>query len=78
VWVSVQKDGTAVFTGILKNGSSERWAADKALVLRVGKLQAMEFVFNGQNLGKIGNGVRKLTFDKDGIKIGDRKYEPQE
>lgn len=70
VWMRVKKDGDIVFNGILPKGSQESWVSDKRFDLRVGKLEALSFTVDSKFIGKIGSGVKDVTIDREGIKIG--------
>ncbi|MCK4463116.1 MAG: DUF4115 domain-containing protein [Candidatus Omnitrophica bacterium] len=73
VWIRVKKDGDIVFNGVLPKGSRESWVSDKRFDLRVGKLEALSFTVDSKFIGKIGSGVKNVTIDREGIKIGKKK-----
>lgn len=73
VWVRLDKDQTTAFTGVLGTGTTEKWTAEKIIVMRVGKLEYLEFTVGGKYLGKIGDGVQNVIIDKYGIKVGGKK-----
>ncbi len=69
VWMRVKKDGDIVFNGILAKGSQESWVSDKRFDLRVGKLEALSFTVDSKFIGKIGDGVKNITIDREGIRV---------
>ena len=73
VWIRVKKDGDTVFDGVLPKDSRESWVSDKRFDLRVGKLEALSFTVDSKFIGKIGGGVKDVTIDREGIKIGKKK-----
>jgi len=70
VWVLVKKDGDVAFKGILYKGKGESWKADEKFELRVGRLEALQFVVNGRNMGILGKGVKDIVIDNSMVKIG--------
>ncbi len=73
VWMRVKKDGDIVFNGIFPKGSRESWVSDKRFDLRVGKLEVLSFTVDSKFIGKIGDGVKNITIDREGIRIGKKK-----
>jgi len=68
-WLSIEKDGSSVFKGVLHRGASESWTCQKQIKMRSGKLDALEFTVNGKYYGKIGKGVQDLIIDAKGLRI---------
>ncbi|AFY74556.1 hypothetical protein Syn7502_02593 [Synechococcus sp. PCC 7502] len=66
-WMRVEVDGEVKFEGILSEGSSKTWTANKNITLRAGNAAAVLLVFNNyppQALGQAGEVVQK-TFDSN-------------
>lgn len=64
-WMRVEVDGEVKFEGILTEGNSKEWAADKNIIVRAGNAAAVLLEFNQyppQALGLAGEVVQK-TFD---------------
>jgi len=53
-WTLVTADNKEVFEGIPKNGETLTWEADKEIIVKVGNAGAVEFMHNGQSVGKLG------------------------
>ncbi len=53
-WLRVIADGRALFEGLLRDGDSRRWQAQRTLMLRVGNGAAVSGTVNGQSLGVFG------------------------
>ncbi|MDD5438869.1 MAG: DUF4115 domain-containing protein [Candidatus Omnitrophica bacterium] len=73
VWLSLERDGSIVFKGVLHRGASESWTCEKQIKLRAGKLEVLEFTINGKYLGKIGKGVEDVVIDARGARISSAK-----
>lgn len=53
-WVRVTVDGVVKFTGNLNPGESKTYSGTGKIIVRVGNAGAVEAVFNGQNMGRMG------------------------
>jgi hypothetical protein len=53
-WLRVIADGRALFEGLLRDGESRRWQAQRTLMLRVGNGAAVSGTVNGRSLGVFG------------------------
>lgn len=53
-WVKVTVDGVIKFTGNLNPGESKTYSGTGKITARVGNAGAVEAIFNGQNLGRLG------------------------
>ena len=68
VWLSVESDGNLVFSGTMLTGATQRFRAEKKILINSGKADATFVKFNGKEigaLGKDGNPVRGVTFTAD-------------
>ncbi|MBF0493623.1 MAG: DUF4115 domain-containing protein [Candidatus Omnitrophica bacterium] len=73
VWVQVIENGKTVFVGILDNGEEKSINAAKSLTIWTGKGENLDFIVDGNNIGKVVNGVAKnITATKEGIKLGSK------
>ncbi|MFT5206294.1 MAG: cytoskeletal protein RodZ [Candidatus Omnitrophota bacterium] len=59
VWMKLTADGKVLFEEILKKGASERWIADKDLLVKFGRPEGVLLTLNGYSLGKPGDGQAK-------------------
>ncbi|MBP1764064.1 MAG: putative transcriptional regulator [Firmicutes bacterium] len=53
-WTLITADGKEVYEGIPQNGTSMTWTAKQTLIIKVGNAEAVDLIFNGQNVNKIG------------------------
>ena len=53
-WTSVIADGKTLYEGIPKMDEQLIWEADRQIVVNFGNAGAVELIFNGQPVGKIG------------------------
>ena len=69
-WVSVTVDGKNVFEGMMEKGKEMSWKGKDRVVVTAGNAGAMELIWNGNSLGKLGNKgqvvERVMTKDNDG------------
>jgi cytoskeleton protein RodZ len=68
VWVSVETDGSLVFSGIMLSGSVQNFSARDKIVINSGRANATYVKFNGRDIGTLGQDpgvVRGVTFNKD-------------
>ncbi len=68
-WTQITADGKEIYEGIPKSGESLTWEATNKLTAKFGNAGAVELVYNGNSVGKIGgNGeVAVKTFTLTGI-----------
>lgn len=68
-WTQIMADGKEIYSGIPKSGDSLTWEAVNKLTAKFGNANAVELVYNGSPVGKIGgNGeVVVKTFTINGI-----------
>jgi len=59
VYLKVKSDGTVIYDGILKRGSSEKWEAKQSFEISTSKAEALAINLNGASLGPLGKGVVK-------------------
>ncbi len=70
VWLKVKSDGTVIYDGILKKGSTESWQAKQSLDISTGKAETISADLNGAALGPLGKGVLKgILITKDGLRL---------
>jgi cytoskeletal protein RodZ len=69
-WIQVVGDGTLLFSGALKRGTSDIWKAKKEIRLELGNAGGVILSLDGKNLGSPGKkGEKKtVTITKEGIK----------
>ncbi|MEN6411164.1 MAG: RodZ domain-containing protein [Veillonellales bacterium] len=53
-WTLVKADGKEIYEGIPKTGETITWQAEKNIALQLGNAGAVDIVYNGQSVGKIG------------------------
>lgn len=53
-WTLVKADGKEIYEGIPKAGETITWEAEKTIVIQLGNAGAVDIVYNGQSVGKIG------------------------
>ncbi|NQT23639.1 MAG: helix-turn-helix domain-containing protein [Candidatus Omnitrophica bacterium] len=73
VWMRVKKDGDIVFSGILPENCKESWTGNKNFSLRVGKLEALKFTINDNNIGKLGSGVQDVYLDRKTLTVDNKE-----
>lgn len=68
-WTQISADGKVIYEGIPKNGESLTWEATEKLSVKFGNAGAVDLVYNGKSVGKLGgNGdVVVKTFTLTGI-----------
>lgn len=60
-WLTVIADGKEIFEGIPKAGESMSWQAQKTLVVKLGNAGGVDWVYNGQPVGKLGKKGEVVT-----------------
>ena len=60
-WLTVIADGKEIFEGIPKAGESLSWQAQKTLVVKLGNAGGVDWVYNGQSVGKLGKKGEVVT-----------------
>lgn len=65
-WTEAYADGKESFIGLMSNGKSINWSADKELVIKLGNVRAAKITCNGQEIpyGPDENGVVVRTFKR--------------
>ena len=53
-WITVAVDGAIVYEGIMTEGQVADWKGNQNVYVRMGNAGAVDFVMNGQNIGKLG------------------------
>ena len=53
-WALITADGKEIYEGIPKIGESFTWEAQKDIVVKLGNAGAVDLVYNGQPVGKLG------------------------
>ncbi len=53
-WTLITADGKEIYEGTPKNGETMTWKAKQNLVIKVGNADAIDLIFNGKNINKIG------------------------
>ena len=53
-WILVTADGKTAYEGIPKTGESFTWEAQNSITIKAGNAGGVDFVYNGQPVGKIG------------------------
>jgi len=72
VWIQVFENGKTIYVGTLHNGDSKTLTVEEALTVWTGKGEYLDFVVDGQDLGKAADGViRNINVSKKGIRIGE-------
>ncbi len=69
-WIRVWLDGSGVFQGLLKKGSSETWHGVKKIELSAKDIGALEFEVNGKNIGKVAKSdvkAKRLVVTSEGF-----------
>ena len=70
-WIQLTAGEKTIFSGILESGTSKTWRSDSDLTVWTGKAEKLEFTVNGNDLGKVADGVVKnITVSPEGVKIG--------
>lgn len=70
VYLKVKADGSVIFDGILKKGSTDTWKAADSLDISTSRAEAMAAELNGTAIGALGKGVTKnILITRDGIKL---------
>lgn len=59
VYLKVKSDGSVIYDGILKRGSSEKWEAKQSFEISTSKAEALAVSLNGTSLGPLGKGAVK-------------------
>jgi cytoskeletal protein RodZ len=68
VWLSVEADGSLVFSGTMLSGAVQAFKAQQKIVVNSGKGNATLVKFNGKDMGKLSENsgaARGIVFDKD-------------
>ncbi|CUH96157.1 hypothetical protein P22_2245 [Propionispora sp. 2/2-37] len=60
-WISVTIDGKNSFEGIPQAGESMTWDAQKSIAVKLGNAGGVDWVYNGQAVGKLGNKGEVVT-----------------
>lgn len=60
-WLTVIADGKEIFEGIPKAGESLSWQAQKTLIVKLGNAGGVDWVYNGQSVGKLGKKGEVVT-----------------
>lgn len=55
VWVSVTRDGTTVFEGMMPPAQTESWSGQEAITVKTGNGAALQVTVNGQPQGALGD-----------------------
>lgn len=63
-WISVDKDSSFDFEGILKAGDTKMWRAEEKVNLRIGNPRVINLVINGKNLGSLTGEARDFIFER--------------
>jgi cytoskeletal protein RodZ len=68
-WVSIAVDGHPPVEAILTAPQEKSIQANKEVIVKAGNIGALDVLFNGKNLGRLGDygTVRTLTFHADGL-----------
>ena len=67
-WLNAQDEkGRTLFSGMLRKGDVEEWAAKKRIKLVIGVGGSVDLTVNGKDLGSPGEGggVQRLSFDRN-------------
>jgi cytoskeletal protein RodZ len=59
VYLKLKADGSVIYDGILKRGSSERWEAKESFEISTSKAEALSADLNGTPVSQLGKGVLK-------------------
>ena len=59
VYLKLRADGSVIYDGILKKGSSERWEAKESFEISASKAEALSADLNGTPVSPLGKGVIK-------------------
>ncbi len=59
VYLKLKSDGSVIYDGILKKGSSERWEAKESFEISTSKAEALSADLNGTPVSPLGKGVIK-------------------
>jgi hypothetical protein len=68
VWLSVEADGSLVFSGTMLTGAVQTFSGKDKIVINSGKGNATFLKFNGKDIGSLSQdagAVRGATFNKD-------------
>ena len=60
-WARVTVDGTVEYTGNINPGESKTFTGAGKIIVRLGKANAVEVIYNGQNLGILGTKSNPIT-----------------
>lgn len=63
-WISVSKDGSAEFEGILNAGDTRTWRADQSLKIKIGNPPVVNLTINGKDFGRLKGQTRNFIFNR--------------
>lgn len=63
-WISVLKDGSSEFEGILNAGDTRTWKADQSLKIKIGNPPAVNLTINGKDFGRLKGQTRNFVFNR--------------
>lgn len=71
-WLNVHADGSPVFQGILKKGTSDSWSASKVIDISGKDINQLEFEVNGKPVGRLsrrGVPAKKIRITPEGLTV---------
>ncbi|MBF0593535.1 MAG: DUF4115 domain-containing protein [Candidatus Omnitrophica bacterium] len=71
-WLTVKCDGSTVFKGSLKKGSSESWNAAKKIEISGKEVDGLEYEVNGKTIGKLSRRdtkARRVIITPEGLSV---------
>ena len=71
-WLTVRADGSPVFQGILKKGTSDTWTASKTITISGKDIDQLEFEVNGKSIGRLsrrGAPAKKIRITPEGLTV---------
>jgi len=72
-WVRVKTDGDTSFEGMLEKNTSRDWSGEREIEVKIGKPEALDFIINGNSIGKIDKpNVKTVYISREGIKTGNK------
>jgi hypothetical protein len=71
-WLTVRVDGSPVFQGILKKGTSDSWSAAKTITISGKDIDQLEFEVNGKPIGRLnrrGVPAKRIRITPEGLTV---------
>lgn len=81
VFISVSEGENLLFSGVLKEGASEEWASDEAIIIKVGSPDAVRLFVNEQDKGIVGENMSSpnvLSINGESVHVSLPEHTPDE